>query len=139
MLAAALPAVKSLAFQASCNGSTLQVTPQIVETLVTGQCLESIDLRGVQGLTGQAVTMLRSLFTRQAVIGKVQPSVTLQLPLGRLGEHQPIIRACSNLYVSTLQLLPGCNESERLHIKQQQKRVSFLCSSVVASVLEKST
>ena len=130
MLAVALPAVKSLAIQASLTGSTLQATPQIIEALVTGQCLESVDLRGVHGLTSQAVTELRSLFMKQATSGKAQPSVTLQLPLGRLGDHQPIIDARSNLYVPSLQLLPG-NESRRLHTKQHKNIPIFpFCAAV---------
>ena len=132
MIAAALPAVKSLAFQASHASTVVQMTQQIVGVLVCGRNLEAIDLRGVHGLTSRLLSELRKLFVQQAKLGRAKPSVTLQLPFWSLGQHQPLPSVCRHLYIPTLQIAPGQNKSRLMYTNGQHKVATIpFCSAVL--------
>lgn len=116
MLGTALPALRTLAFHATDNdNSCVHVNPEVLDALLCGSCLSSIDLRGMCGLTSANVVQLRSTFNQ--TLSAAHPYVTIQLPHTTLRLHQPVIAARCNLYLPTLHLLPGHGKSRRLQLR----------------------
>lgn len=120
MLATALPHVKKVAFLAPHDpGSSVSVTQDILNAIQHGRYLSLVDLRGMTGLTSSHAEQLQSALSRQ--LRPEQPSLIVKMPYGQLGQHQPVIHAVPNLYLSALHLLPHHSDSLNLEMQLQER------------------
>lgn len=133
MLAVALPQVTKLEIQASHEPFTaVPMSHQVLEALQYGRSLETIDLRGVTGLTASDFRQLQLLFSRSS------PPVAIKLPCVELGQHQPVTYVRGGVYLPTLVQLPGHTRHHTLEPRQPVFRtfraVLFCAMSVCAAL-----
>ena len=135
MLTAALPGVKTLAFQSSIKDDPaflLHLDLDALKAVTCAKRLNSVDLRGVQGLTRAEVTQLQSHFALTPEFGRSPPFVLVHLPSDSLGQHQPIMDVCTSLHVPVLHFVKGHDKSRRVGMRLNQQRLrDDLCTAAV--------
>ena len=121
MLSVALPALKVLAFQAGNSpgvGSQLRLDVAALEMLSYGGNLTSIDLRGIDGLTKDSMQAVKLALGKAQEDGRVQPSVTVHLPLRKLEKCQLFGRVHSSLFAQPFHASLSKQGSRRLICKR---------------------